>query len=377
MAISAQRLEDARLAIEHAFSRLSVPKEADFVYSGYLPTAHQAVMRSMRERVTKDPTPSAYETGNGLYAFLGMRWQDIDEALILEAWFELFYWLKPRAFRYYLPAYLRAALKRAAVDESVLSMPCLKLGPDHEEIYFHEFDPLLRMRQRLFSSAQYRAVCGFLGLALESKNSSQDAAYALCLGWNGIDTPALAAATELRSSLRNYITPAHPDPEADALWRQIEAAFEHTPHPGDDQITAEAGFTDFEFALIAVELRGLTWQNVHPELTERLHMALSFFTDAAFRYFLPAFLRTDIYGYYPIADPVFHLAREFVGEAFSDTDQRNYYSAQFASFTLPERKAIAAYLQYRAKDDEEFNRDTILAALDTYWLPSIGRTSAA
>jgi hypothetical protein len=70
----------------------------------------------------------------------------------------------------------------------------------------------------------------------------------------------------------------------------IVAAFANTPHPGDDNITSPKGNDEGTEEYF----RGRTWRG-HTPRDLRLHSsALSFFTPAAFRYFLPAFLLAEI-----------------------------------------------------------------------------------
>jgi signal transduction histidine kinase len=72
------------------------------------------------------------------------------------------------------------------------------------------------------------------------------------------------------------------------LIAKIEAAFAARPYPGDDQLVADA--TDGESAEIAEAFRGLHWSEPSPEMLEYHYSALTFFTAAAWRYYVPAFM---------------------------------------------------------------------------------------
>jgi len=158
-----------------------------------------------------------------------------------------------------------------------------------------------------------------------------------------------------------------------------------------------------EPAEYAMELRGLQWRSLHPELLARNYAALSFLSDAGFRYFLPAFLIADLSGDESNADPVFHLTRGVSGpegrlfdastlqlvrstlgpaavgmfkraaRKFHQIDWRQYSLRRFAAFTQPERLAIIRYLEHQATD--EFNAAPVHRALEGYWRPSVAQPS--
>lgn len=187
------------------------------------------------------------------------------------------------------------------------------------------------------------------------------------------------------------------DPHVAALCLEVQSAFANTPYPGDDQLCgSNQGDEPAEYAM---ELRGLRWQSVHPELLASCSAALSFLSDAGFRYFLPAFLLSDLHGYESNAEPVFYLThdltvslgkpnyrvteedleavlgkerlaflRRFEPDA-GKFDWRNYAVSRFEAFTRPERLAIIRYLEHRAAIDD-YDAPGIEAALAGYWRPS-------
>ena len=72
-----------------------------------------------------------------------------------------------------------------------------------------------------------------------------------------------------------------------ALAKQIEEAFADTPYPGDAFEAISA--TPYDEGIVEY-FRGTTWKG-HQVRNLRCHSAaLSFFTDAAYRYWLPAFM---------------------------------------------------------------------------------------
>lgn len=103
--------------------------------------------------------------------------------------------------------------------------------------------------------------------------------------------------------------------------------------------------------------------------------ALGFFSDDAFRYFLPAYLIADLGGLLAQSDPVFHLTH---GLTDATRDQHlvgrhrevtwwDYRTARLASLTPDEAAAVVSYLTRRVAIDE-LAREDINQALRNYWL---------
>ena len=87
--------------------------------------------------------------------------------------------------------------------------------------------------------------------------------------------------------------------------------------------------------------RGKTWRGHHVQDLRCHNAALSFFTDKAFRYWLPAFMLAELN--YPVEADV--IAQ---GIAFSLTDSESA-EARRRHFARDELKAIAAFLDECAR----------------------------
>ncbi len=103
--------------------------------------------------------------------------------------------------------------------------------------------------------------------------------------------------------------------------------------------------------------------------------ALSFFSDEAFRYFIPAYLLADLEDRLELVDPVFHLTHGLQDDIrdkpvnprrFGDRTWFDAARHKFSVFTVPEARAILAYLDFRALGDE-FDRARISQAIAHYW----------
>src|SRR5262249_39757422 len=106
-----------------------------------------------------------------------------------------------------------------------------------------------------------------------------------------------------------------------------------------------------------------------------LASALSFFSDDAFHFFLPAYLIADIDGRLERSDPLFHLTHGLENSSRTERinprryGERTWFDAarcKFAMFTRQEVQAIVEYLNLRAESTPS-ERKTVDEALKNYW----------
>jgi hypothetical protein len=173
---------------------------------------------------------------------------------------------------------------------------------------------------------------------------------------------------------------------------KIFAAFRANEYPGDHFLQGSwEGSEPFE----EIEpFKGKQkWKEIEPDFLDRHAAALSFFSEAGLRFFLPAFLVADLQDQLQVADPVFHLTHGFSEEQVEHTIQgrvfivrtgrtvfvnpRRYGAVTFydyaryrlSIFTREEAGAIVEYLKYqREKDELGIEKTWIDAALDIFWL---------
>jgi hypothetical protein len=109
--------------------------------------------------------------------------------------------------------------------------------------------------------------------------------------------------------------------------------------------------------------------------------ALSFFSDEAFRYFLPAYLIADLKGELQRADPDFLLGRGLEDATrakphnprrFGDRSWRDAVGHRLGTFTPAESRAIVSYLRFKAATDE-FSRRNIEEAIAAFWAERAAR----
>lgn len=169
--------------------------------------------------------------------------------------------------------------------------------------------------------------------------------------------------------------------ELDRIETQIRAAFEDTPPPDPGGLRG-SDESDEPFLLEAEFRHVPDWRQVDVSFIDRapdgFGSALSFFSSAAFRYYLPAYLLADLRDRLQQANPVFHLWHGLVDEQRDKpVNERRYgswtwfeaVSDRFRGFTPAEVGAIVAYLRYKAEHDElDVDRPMIEQALRNFWL---------
>jgi Family of unknown function (DUF6714) len=165
------------------------------------------------------------------------------------------------------------------------------------------------------------------------------------------------------------------------LQQLIREAFAATPHPVDDALVRSPGD---EPAEVAALFRGHDdWGALAPDFLDRAGAAspsaLSFFSPAAFRFYLPAYLVADLAGQLTHTDPLFYLyfglddtSRNRLVRVAGSAD-RSWWEVQqthFAGFTRTEAAAIVAYLEWKLDLGTlaEFERRSVVEALRNYWL---------
>ncbi len=176
-----------------------------------------------------------------------------------------------------------------------------------------------------------------------------------------------------------------------AVIEHIRAAFQRLEFPGEHFL--QGSFEGEEpFEEVAPFREHKDWAAVEPGFLDAHASALSFFSEAGFRFFLPAYLVADLKDQLNTADPVFHLTHGFfdfnvkipAGGRIFDVksgkstliNPRRYGAAtatdyaryRLSVFTREEAQAIVAYLEFkRDHDSGGLDQPRIEAALESFW----------
>lgn len=177
-----------------------------------------------------------------------------------------------------------------------------------------------------------------------------------------------------------------------ALVRSIHEAFDGNEYPGDAFL--QGSFEGCEPHEQAGAFRGREdWTRLDAELLDRHYVALSFFSKAALRFFLPAYLVADLRDELQTADPLFVLVHGFSDVAVDHktaagvfvrrtgrtafVNPTRYGAAtwydharwRLSVFSREEAMVIVAYLRYKRDADPYCPQaEQIDAALNLYWL---------
>ncbi len=172
----------------------------------------------------------------------------------------------------------------------------------------------------------------------------------------------------------------------------IYQAFGGNDYPGDGYLQgSREGCEPFEE--VGPFVGRADWRDLEPEFLDGHYTALSFFSEAGFRFFLPAYLVADLQGQLRTADPVFHLTHGFYDITVESPVQgrvfllktgkskllnprrygamtfNDYARYRLSVFTREEAAAIVAYLKFRMNSaGTNLGKEQIEAALDAFWL---------
>ncbi len=159
---------------------------------------------------------------------------------------------------------------------------------------------------------------------------------------------------------------------------QIRTAFASAEYPGDwclrDSNEGEEPF------LVERAFKGKAdWQTLDPAFIDQapdgFASALSFFSDEAFHFYLPAYMIADLDRRLKRTDPVFHLTHGLDDSSRNERvnprryGERTWFDSvrcKFAMFTRAQVEAIVAYLKLRGGSDGLL-RQRIDEALKNYW----------
>jgi hypothetical protein len=167
-----------------------------------------------------------------------------------------------------------------------------------------------------------------------------------------------------------------PDPEA--VKSQIRAAFAKVDFPGDRYLRG-SNEGDEPFLLEQAFKGKSDWRLLDPAFIDRapdgFGTALHFFSDEAFRFYLPAYLIADIDGHLDQHDPVFHLTYGLSDEGKRERVNPRRYGERtwfdenahkFAVFDREQARAIVSYLKFK-RDANECHHNAVDQALANYW----------
>jgi hypothetical protein len=182
------------------------------------------------------------------------------------------------------------------------------------------------------------------------------------------------------------------DAIADALIHAIQLGFERAEYPGDAYL--QGSFDGCEPYDEVGPFKGRTdWSQLDAAFLDGHYCALSFFSEAGFRFFLPAYMIADVRGLLLTADPAFHLTHGFSDHSYEDhrdgrpvvhrwgksklINPRRYGAAttfdyaryRLSVFAREEARAIVAYLSWKrdAVGANEAEIRSIDAALAMFW----------
>src|SRR5215213_1168630 len=98
--------------------------------------------------------------------------------------------------------------------------------------------------------------------------------------------------------------------EREAIIEKIQRAFAGNEHPGGRYL--QGSFEGCEpYEEVGPVENEEDWRSIEAVFLDGHASALSFFSEAGFRFFLPAYLISDLRGLLYTADPLFHLIHGF------------------------------------------------------------------
>jgi len=124
----------------------------------------------------------------------------------------------------------------------------------------------------------------------------------------------------------------------------------------------------------------LDWTTLDADWLDQHYVALSFLSNEALCFYIPAFIAADLAGRLNMANPVFALTHGFAhGVSDEPIHGRRsktwgaYAKGRWAPLTRAQAHAIVSYLEWRAASGGlSLDRDAIMEALAAYWYARAG-----
>jgi hypothetical protein len=159
------------------------------------------------------------------------------------------------------------------------------------------------------------------------------------------------------------------------LIEKVKMAFASVEYPGDRDITRSTYGAEPE-ALKREFIEKKDWRVLDAKFLnqapEGWRTALSFFSDRAFHFYLPAYLITDIRGELIDICPEFHLCygitarneNDEIAEIWGGGTVGTRARKRFSQFSTEQAAVIVDYLQWNFNISED---QEIIQALENYW----------
>ncbi len=284
------------------------------------------------DAIVLDPTSFA---GKDIQRDLkGHHWRDLPFEAPDGCWVVF---LRPEARRFYLPALLLNALDR--LSEGYNPMDLFELVPPEDATRFER-------QHEAYTSTQKEALRLFLEYARDEAKSQETVALArLALerywGEGRNATAELTRKEQVRQAIRQ--------------------AFADVPYPGDDAIASRPEHPDG--AEVIRDFKGYGWREVPRGILCYHYSSLSRFSDAALRFYLPAYLLAAL----ECNDNIVEFTVHHLDPDLDDPDLEKWSKARFAVFRPAERHAIRLFLEY-VRDEPEYGlEESARQALEEYW----------
>jgi hypothetical protein len=166
------------------------------------------------------------------------------------------------------------------------------------------------------------------------------------------------------------------------LIAHITTAFANVVFPGDHDLTSST-YGDEPEALKRAFWGKTDWRKLDSAFLDSAPdgwgTALSFFSDRAFMFYLPAYLIADLKNELASVSPEFHLtsvllskdAQTKVAECWGGGTIAQYALRRFDQFDGAQARAIVAYLRWKLaffRADFHYEYAEIVQVLEGYWL---------
>lgn len=143
----------------------------------------------------------------------------------------------------------------------------------------------------------------------------------------------------------------------------IEKAFADLPHPGDTLLHSSCQDDTDIRPFYGIQ----DWREASSQMIEREDAALCFFSPAAFRYFLPAYLIWTLNNYDTSESPTVNSTIYSLDPTSARADLQPFMRSKYSLLSQAQRHAVIAFLEHMSARPDHCDARAAESALTGFW----------
>jgi hypothetical protein len=173
---------------------------------------------------------------------------------------------------------------------------------------------------------------------------------------------------ERKQSMSEDHSASEPRQAPEELAELIEESFRDIPYPGDSSLVVIRNEFDLERREILEAFAGKHWTTLRLGFLRYHHQSIFFFTPAAYRFYLPAYLLVSVLSYDKAGNIPGSVVFSLTAPEEPGPDMDRFLS-RMGGFTTTQKSTIAAFLEFLlAEHSGSFPGNELNLVISRYWV---------